>query len=256
MEWRAVVYPGIKANRYLCDENGNIKSLYHHGKIMKPHIVKGYKIISLAFEGRKYRNVPVHRVVCYTFNGCPPHDMKEPSVNHKDFNTLNNNYKNLEWMEWKKNAVNRIHLPSCENSGHATMDNVTAMKVIHDLATSDEPEVNIAEKYGIKRTVVSRIANGRTWRELSEPYLNDILSHNKVRKGKSQIILFGIKKSKAEWCRIFKIHPDTVSKRERFLGCTTESAIITPKMLSQEWKDGGYTHEQCEKRFKEVMNNA
>lgn len=256
MEWRAVVYPGIKANRYLCDEEGNIKSLYHHGKVMKTHNVKGYKIISLAFEGKKYKNVPVHRVVCYTFNGYPPHDMKEPSVNHKDYNTQNNDYHNLEWMEWKENARTRKNLPACERAGNASMDNKTAMKIIYDLATTDDPEVEIAKRYGIDKQVVGQIAVGRTWRELSEPYLDDISKHNKVRKGKNHITLFGIKKSKAEWCRIFNIHPDTVSKRERFLGCTTESAIITPKMISHEWKDGGYTHEQCEKRFKEVMNNA
>lgn len=256
MEWRAVVYPGIKANRYLCDEDGNIKSLYHHGKIMKPHIVKGYKIISFVFEDGKHKNVPIHRIVCYTFNGCPPEGMKEPSVNHKDYNTLNNNYHNLEWMEWKENARTRKNLPSCERAGNATMDNLTAIKIITELANSDVSEVELGQKYGISCLVVSQIARGRTWRELSEPYLNDIYKHNVNRKCKRAITLFGITKSKAEWCRIFKIHPDAVARRERFLGCTTESAIITPKMISHEWKDGGYTHEQCEKRFKEVMNNA
>ena len=255
MEWRAVVYPGIKENRYLCDENGNIKSIYHHGKIMKTHLDKGYKIISLVFREGKHKNVPVHRIVCYTFNGYPPKDMAEPSVNHKDYNTLNNNFSNLEWMEWKENARMRKNLPSCERSGHATMDNKTARKIIFELANSDINENEIAQKYGINSQVVSQIATGKTWRELSEPYLDDIFEHNRHRKTKMAITLFGITKSKAEWCRIFCICDDTVLKRERELGCTTESAIITPKMTSHEWKNGGYSHEECEKRFKEVMNN-
>lgn len=256
MEWRKVVYPDIKENRYEVSEKGDIRSLYHHGKIMKTHNVKGYKYIALRRKNGKPVTRPIHRIVCYTFNGCPPEGMKEPSVNHKDYNTQNNDYHNLEWMEWKENSVNRIHLPSCENSGHATMNNETAIKVIHDLATTDDPEVEIAKRYGIGKQVVGQIAIGRAWRELSNPFLDDIYEHNKIRKGKIHITLFGIKKSKAEWCRIFNIHPDTVTKRERYLGCTTESAIITPKMISHEWTDGGYTHEQCEKRFKEVMNNA
>jgi len=41
-------------------------------------------------------------------------------------------------MEWKKNARARKNLPSCERSGHATMDNKTARKIIFDGGYSHE----------------------------------------------------------------------------------------------------------------------
>jgi len=69
-------------------------------------------------------------------------------------------------MEWKKNARARKNLPSCERSGHATMDNKTARKIIFELANSNINENELAQKYGINSQVVSQIATGKTWREL------------------------------------------------------------------------------------------
>lgn len=86
MIWKPVNYPGVKTDRYLVSENGDIKSLYHHGKIMRQSLVRGYYYISLRDQDGVSKLYKVHRIVCYAFHGNPPASIEDPTVNHIDYN--------------------------------------------------------------------------------------------------------------------------------------------------------------------------
>jgi hypothetical protein len=60
----------------------------------------GYLIVSLHSETVKRKNHYVHRLVAESFCDNP---LKKPYVNHKDYNTKNNMFSNLEWVTQKEN---------------------------------------------------------------------------------------------------------------------------------------------------------
>lgn len=86
-------------SNYLIDTKGNIYSLKNNKLLKNVKSNSGYYLVCLWGNGKK-RNHLVHRLVAETF--IPnPNNYKE--VNHKDFNKLNNNIKNLEWCSHNYN---------------------------------------------------------------------------------------------------------------------------------------------------------
>ena len=89
-QWREVVgYEG----KYQVSETGDVWSHSTH-KYLEPLMIHGYLYCRL-WNGRRQRNVPIHRIVAETFIENP--DAK-PWINHKDGNILNNHMSNLEWV--------------------------------------------------------------------------------------------------------------------------------------------------------------
>lgn len=79
-------------NKYKC-RNGLRK--------LKQRISKnGYAYVDLV-DGNKKKRYQIHRLVAYYF--CDGY-FDGAVVNHKDANTLNNNYKNLEWVTQVENV--------------------------------------------------------------------------------------------------------------------------------------------------------
>lgn len=108
---------------YQIDENGNVYS-YKSGKwlLRKDWINKGgYHYIELCKDGKKYRKA-IHVLVCEAF--CDGW-FKGALINHKDGNTHNNNYQNLEWCTQKHN----IH-ESYKNSGVSAVRNFNKMQLL------------------------------------------------------------------------------------------------------------------------------
>lgn len=89
-------YPG-----YLISNNGLIYSTYTN-KFLKiyPHQkINGYLKVGL-FKNNKRYTLKVHRLVAEAFI---PNTYNLETVNHKDKNRFNNNFKNLEWMTRREN---------------------------------------------------------------------------------------------------------------------------------------------------------
>ena len=90
--------------RYQISSDGRVKSFYHNNEERMIAITdngKGYKIVSLSKDGHR-KNHYVHRLVAEHFLE-NPNNAKE--VNHKDFNTSNNNVSNLEWCSREENMA-------------------------------------------------------------------------------------------------------------------------------------------------------
>lgn len=89
---------------YLIGNYGSIISLKKGEKhYIKPFLDsrKRYYFIALCKNG-KVKKFLVHRLVALYFCENPEN---KPVVNHKDHNTQNNNYKNLEWVTTRENII-------------------------------------------------------------------------------------------------------------------------------------------------------
>jgi hypothetical protein len=85
---------------YLIYNDGRIFSIKSN-KFIKPWLdSKGrYYIIGLCKNNIVYKKL-IHRLVAEYFINNP---LNLPEVNHKDYNTINNKYTNLEWVNRKEN---------------------------------------------------------------------------------------------------------------------------------------------------------
>lgn len=85
--------------RYSISSNGLVRNT-KTGRILKAFVTQnGYLMCILMVNGKKV-HVSIHRAVAICFVKNP---MNLSTVNHKDFNKKNNNYKNLEWLSFKEN---------------------------------------------------------------------------------------------------------------------------------------------------------
>ena len=86
---------------YMISTYGRIKSIKTN-KLLKPYISKrGYAYIGLTKDKKAY-NCQIHRLVAQTFIENP---LNKPCVNHIDYNKINNNVDNLEWVTHTENCL-------------------------------------------------------------------------------------------------------------------------------------------------------
>lgn len=122
---------------------------------------KGYLRVSI---GGKLQFI--HRLVAQKY--VPNPDCLE-QVNHKDGNKLNNNADNLEWVS---NQTNRDHAIQTGLQIHGeecpwaklTWADVDFIRTLQGYKTA----VEVAEYYGVSRTTISGIWNGRTWKKVEK----------------------------------------------------------------------------------------
>lgn len=89
---------------YEINELGEIYS-YKTNKILSGSVFNtGYRMVRLTINGQK-KSYAVHRLVAEAFL---PNPENLPIVNHKDGNKLNNNVKNLEWVNQSQNRIHAI----------------------------------------------------------------------------------------------------------------------------------------------------
>lgn len=128
--------------RYVTDSN---KVQFINGKQLKPFDSgKGYLKINLCKDGVR-KSKFIHRLVCETF-------LKKYNekfvVNHKDFNTANNNLNNLELLTQKEN----IHY-SLNNGNYGNLffsqDKDNVINEIKELNKSGTTKTKICEKFKI-----------------------------------------------------------------------------------------------------------
>ena len=94
---------------YQVSNLGNVKSLkYSKHRILKPNKSKrgnGYLFVGL-FKDKKQKKIYIHQLVAMAFLNHKANGY-ELVVNHKDFNSLNNNLNNLEIITQRKNTSKR-----------------------------------------------------------------------------------------------------------------------------------------------------
>ena len=113
-EWKPLIYEDLDlSNRFLISNDGLLYSLKTN-KILKQHLNKQGYYVYAASLGRRGKNkiIKIHRAVAFMFvEGYK----KGLVVNHKDGNSINNLYTNLEWVTQKENVLHAYRHDLCSN---------------------------------------------------------------------------------------------------------------------------------------------
>ena len=138
---------------------------------------KKYLSGSLDKDGyRRFRlnglNVSFHRILMEVFN--PVENMSELEVNHINGNKDDNTLANLEWSTRKENMEHLINSglsKKCSNkgtqNGRAKLNENDVLE-IKRLLQKGLSYSKIAEQFGVGKTAISDIKNGKTWSHIQE----------------------------------------------------------------------------------------
>jgi len=114
------------------------------------------------------RNNGVHRLVAMTFL---PNPENKPCVNHKDGNKANNSVENLEWVTYQENSVhsfsNGLQICQIGQDHHNAKVNEDQVREIRRRRASGELLSSIAPDFGVTPTLISYIANRKTWKHVA-----------------------------------------------------------------------------------------
>ena len=153
--------------------------------ILSPAVDPGGYFYVCLFDGTKVKNkqrgkhYKVHRLVAQAFLEPPPEALVQESsryqkhlkgkvyVNHIDGDKQHNHITNLEWASSKQNndhalqtGLKAVH---GEFNGHSklTEENVLEMRQLYK--TGKYTQKQLAEKYGVSRSLISQAINKVTW---------------------------------------------------------------------------------------------
>lgn len=130
---------------------------------------KGYLLVSTKIGGRTGKSLcfRVHRLVAEAFLEnleC------KPFVNHKDGNKQNNKLSNLEWCTASENTIHAYENNLMNNEGGCDRHNAKLseddLKSVRELLKKgDKTHNQIAEMFGIARSTITNISNGKRYKE-------------------------------------------------------------------------------------------
>ena len=181
--WKDI--PGLEG-KYQASDHGNIRSLDRtvkiHGKsgtvwtrkfkgvVLTPFINdKGYKVVCKLF-GRKSKTT-VHRLIGITWIANPNAYL---CINHKNHDRLDNRVENIEWCSqsqniqhaWDSGRMNAQLKKHKSRRGSAVKSaklTDSIVRQIHELNNSGLTQQQIAEKFSVAQTTISRVLLGATW---------------------------------------------------------------------------------------------
>lgn len=148
------------------------RSYWQHrsGKELSPSLIRGRYVISIKRTGGdgKSKQVPtqVSRLVCLAFHGLPTEE--KPFALHRDDNPTHNHKNNLYWGSPAQNMADREangHTPrgSKHPGTRLTDGEVAEIQKTYKAKSKDFGANALAKKYGVHRTTIENIVNGRTW---------------------------------------------------------------------------------------------
>lgn len=158
--WTKIIgYEGL----YWVSSTGRVKNF--SGKILKQcNHSHGYLQISLR-QSMKNKTHAIHRLVLSSF-------VKKPdgmAVNHKDGNKKNNTLENLEWVTYKQNSTHAYSMGLSDAIGENVNTAVLTERQVKEIRRRAKScsIIGMAKEYGVDRTTIGRIINGKSWKHLS-----------------------------------------------------------------------------------------
>ena len=163
---KTFTYGGLQ---YKALSNGKIIGLSRN-RVLKTRVNRdGYEEVSLGSSNNNARNgrVKLHRIIAELFvDNDDPSIKKE--VNHIDFNRLNNDYSNLEWVSHESNIKHSVDAGNYNKSQHAGESNGRSklnrdtVFIIKQLIDDGCTIAEIARKFNVGWTTIQHVKNGDT----------------------------------------------------------------------------------------------
>jgi len=162
--------------------------IYPEGKVFS---TKVNRFIKIGTHGAGYKRCfinsiahSLHRLVAETFIS---NDQNKPCVNHLDGNKENNSVSNLEWCTHKENThhMDKVlgKLQRGERCRFAKINKDEVLEIMKLLYENNTPQSEIAEKFGITQTSISRIKRGICWSHIKNIYCDKREHKSYVAKG-------------------------------------------------------------------------
>lgn len=134
--------------------------------IIAKGVAKNGYVYSNLWMKNSCKRAALHRLVAGAFIDNP---MCKPIINHKDFDPLNNNSNNLEWVTQSENCQHAIaagRLPNNKGENHG-MSKLNERKVKEIISRKDEIGSKLAIEYGVSPQTIYDIKKGKRWKHLS-----------------------------------------------------------------------------------------
>ena len=162
--WRNLSFIGFKF--YYISNYGRIRRLE---KLKTPILNSaGYYKINL-YELNKVKTFTIHRLVAYAFLG-----VSDLTVNHKDYNRINNHISNLEYMTMREQTEHRdlrIHTIYKQSKSVSGSKNPMA-KINEELVLkirSEDPDIShskLSRKYNLPYERIRLIRKREVWKHI------------------------------------------------------------------------------------------
>lgn len=159
----------VKANYYGLDYLvGNCGTIIGPKRdVIKQRINQdGYAEVTLGTMKNRHQGIKVHRIVAEQFVVNPDPENKL-EVNHIDYNRLNNNADNLEWVTHQENVAHSAKAGHYDNqkgesNGRAktTYEEVAKMRKEYE---NGVPVYKIAKEFNKPWSTVGNIVHNKTW---------------------------------------------------------------------------------------------
>lgn len=153
---------------YLISDMGRVKSAkFNKARILKSHKTNGYPRVRLTLNGVQ-KDFSVHRLLLTAFRRDP---LPDEQGSHLNGIRHDNRLENLQWESKVANNARRIEhgtLACGEKHGAAklTADQVIAIRA--EYVPRVVTQEFLSKKYGIHRSMIGYIVNGKKWRRLAQ----------------------------------------------------------------------------------------
>lgn len=170
-------YPIIAKDTYLISTHGRIFSNITN-KFLTPTLDKEYLRVKVKREDVQYGKISMHRLVAWEF--CEGFSEEKYFVNHKDGDTIFNNYINLEWATPSENTRHAIREGLMNVSGENSNFNKYSEDLIHSICSMLEDglrSMEIMSIYGYTKennpnlfSLISSLKRRKTWHHVTKNY--------------------------------------------------------------------------------------
>lgn len=150
--------------RYEISNFGNVRNI-KTGRVLKiTRDTRGYPHVKL-YSSIGKKTINIHRLVATTFID-NPHNKR--TVNHKDGDKSNNHAHNLEWATDRENMKHAFNAGLVTrhkgiNSHNHKINQKIADKIRAEYSLGNSTQQNLAKKYQLCQTQISRIVNSKVW---------------------------------------------------------------------------------------------
>lgn len=167
-EYKMIIINGKETN-YAIYKTGKIRNM-KSGKVLSTHIsTNGRRMVTLTINNKSCHRT-VYRLLAEAFI---PNPDNLPQIDHINGNKLDDRLENLEWVTGEENLRRAKEMGLLSYKGDDSPVAVLSNTKVEDICSKLEEGYTVkelAEEYGVGRTTISDIKNGKIWTHISEKY--------------------------------------------------------------------------------------